>query len=114
MKLADIVIWEKPTFPQSGLWQIFPYSLYSWLRGKYYRRRGLGTELLRLVIEKAREEEVARIQGFVTNQGLAENPKLLEWYRRYGFEIIPIDSPGTEKTDKVAWIQMDLEKRLVE
>jgi GNAT superfamily N-acetyltransferase len=114
MKLEDIVIWEAPIYLRSGLWRLVPYSLYSRLKGKNYRRRGLGTELLQFVIEKAREERVARIRGFVTNQGLADNPKLLEWYRRYGFEIIPIDSPGSEKTDKVAWIQMDLEKRFVE
>jgi len=108
MDLTDIIILEEPMLFPRGLWRVVPYTLYSRLKGKNYRRRGLGTELLKIVIEKARKKDVAYIRGYITNQGIADNPKLLEWYRKHGFTVTPVASPGPEMTDKVAWIQMDL------
>jgi GNAT superfamily N-acetyltransferase len=108
MELTDIIIWEKPVLFRKGLWRLVPYDLYVRLKGKNYRQRGLGTELLKTIIAKAREKGVVCIRGFVTNQGIAENPKLLEWYQKHDFTVMPVTSPGSEKTDKVAQIQMDL------
>jgi GNAT superfamily N-acetyltransferase len=107
MDLEDIIICEEPVLFPRGLWQLVP-SLYSRLKGKNYRQRGLGTELVKIVIEKACEKDVAYICGYITNQGIADNPKLLEWYRKHGFTVTPVSSPGPGMTDKVAWIQMDL------
>ncbi len=106
--VEDIIIWEEPVLFPKGLWRLVPYILYGRLKGKNYRQRGLGTELLKIVIEKAHEKDVAYIRGFITNQGIADNPKLLEWYRKHGFTVTPMVSPGPGMTDKVAWVQMDL------
>jgi GNAT superfamily N-acetyltransferase len=108
MELADIIIWERTAPVPRGLWWLVPYRLYFRLKGKNNRRRGLGTELLKLVIAKARERDLVHIRGFVTNQGLVDNPNLLNWYKKHGFDILPTPSPGSEMTDKVAWIRMDL------
>jgi len=108
MEWADIVIWDHVVPRRRGLCRLIPYGMWSKLKATSYRKRGLGTKLLKIVVEKARKENVGRIRGFVTNQGVADNINLLNWYQKHGFRVIPVVSPGTLMTDKVAWIQMDL------
>jgi GNAT superfamily N-acetyltransferase len=108
MRLADIVIFEDPWLGRRGLWMFAPYFLYKMLRGRDYRRRGLGTRLLELVIRRAHEIGASRIEGFVTRQGLVDNPKLLDWYQNHGFRVTLKPEPGPNLTDVVGWIDMAL------
>jgi len=48
------------------------------------QKSGLGRQLLSLAIEKAREQGVQNIQCSVVEH----RTELLEWYKRFGFEII--------------------------
>lgn len=102
MELANIEILEEPVHFRPKWLSWIPYEWFRRLKKNDYRRRGLGTELLKLVIEIAREKNVACIQGIVTRQGIAENPKLLEWYEEHGFEVIPVAAPGANTSDAVA------------
>jgi acetyltransferase len=45
--------------------------------------RGLGTELMRSLIEAARARDVRRLHGST----LAENQRILAWARRFGFDM---------------------------
>ena len=52
-----------------------------------YRRRGIGTELLTRFLNLADAAGVRTIWGIVTQADLDEFPKLLAWYKRFGFAI---------------------------
>ncbi len=67
-----------------------PRSLWSRLLFRHpvvidYRRRGLGSALLALVIAHARECGCRRVTGKVTQRDLTGYPDLAGWYRRNGF-----------------------------
>jgi len=53
---------------------------------KNYRHQGLGTKLLTLLIEHAREKNVQRIYGNVMKDDIGKTPGLIEWYERHGFQ----------------------------
>ncbi|MEW6498837.1 MAG: GNAT family N-acetyltransferase [Cyanobacteriota bacterium] len=56
---------------------------------KTYRRLGLGSELLKIVIEKAQKSGVQCLYGRVTQQDFKDNPNLLNWYKKFGFCVEP-------------------------
>jgi hypothetical protein len=108
MDLMDIVIHDPPMLFGRGLARLIPPGLLYRLKRTSFRQRGLGTALLTSVISCAQEKGVKRIQGDVTRQGLIDNPRLLDWYRKHGFEILPIASEDTSNTAVVASICMNL------
>ena len=74
-----------------------------------YRRRGLGTHLLQFAIEKARQRRIKRICGSVTQEDINNNPNLVRWYKKHGFEILP---PSQENLkEAVLGISLDLGKK---
>jgi GNAT superfamily N-acetyltransferase len=71
-----------------------------------YRRRGLGTELLRFAIAQARRRGARRIYGSLMQEDIARNPNLVDWYKKHGFHIVP---PTAENVPgAVMGISMDL------
>ena len=54
---------------------------------KTYRGRGLGSALLKHVIEVAKDLDVHVIHGSVTKVDMASTPYLLDWYKNQGFQI---------------------------
>ncbi|TVQ18893.1 MAG: hypothetical protein EA367_13365 [Leptolyngbya sp. DLM2.Bin15] len=52
-----------------------------------YQCLGLGTAILRTVIQNARDKELRAIYGSVTQTDLDNNPHLLTWYQQHGFQI---------------------------
>jgi len=73
---------------------------------KNYRHRGLGTKLLNLLIEHAKERKVQCLYGSVMKDDIAKTPGLVGWYERLGFERCgPYQGciPNAE-----VWIFMDL------
>ena len=73
---------------------------------KNYRRQGLGTKLLDLSIEHAKERNVQCIYGSVMQDDIARTPGLVEWYERYGFQRCGPYSGCIRNA--AAWIYMDL------
>lgn len=61
---------------------------------KNYRRRGIGTQLLPMVITHAREIGARRITGVIASHDLAEFPELPAWYARFGFVYTPTPDGG--------------------
>jgi GNAT superfamily N-acetyltransferase len=52
-----------------------------------HRHQGLGTAMLRKLLDIARENGVKHIQGRVVENDIRETPGLLDWYRREGFSV---------------------------
>jgi acetyltransferase (GNAT) family protein len=52
-----------------------------------YRGRGLGSELLRIVIARATGRGLGRIVGNLLPKHLSKNPRLPDWYRQFGFLV---------------------------
>ncbi|WP_333265830.1 GNAT family N-acetyltransferase [Microcoleus sp. S36a_B3] len=74
-----------------------------------YRRMGLGTHLLKFAIKKARQRGIKRIYGSLTQKDINNNPNLVRWYKKYGFEILP---PSQENIENAAFgISLDLEEK---
>ena len=71
-----------------------------------YRRRGLGSALLKSLIHHARTKNAQQLYGNVFEQDVQNNPKLLYWYQKHGFEIREI--PEGDREDVVANIHLDL------
>ena len=72
-----------------------------------YRRRGLGTHLLQLAIKKARQRGIKRIYGSLIQKDINNNPNLVKWYKKHGFEIVPPSQENIENA--VLGISLDLE-----
>ena len=52
-----------------------------------YRRRGLGTLLLKHVIAYAKQKGVRRITGSIVPDDVNTTPYLMGWYQKQGFQI---------------------------
>ncbi len=72
-----------------------------------YRRMGLGTHLLQFAIKKARQGGIKQICGSLTQEDINNNPNLVKWYKKHGFEIVP---PSQENIENAVFgISLDLE-----
>ncbi|MFB8793122.1 MAG: GNAT family N-acetyltransferase [Microcoleus sp.] len=74
-----------------------------------YRQRGLGTHLLQFAIAKARQRGFKRIYGSLTQEDINNNPNLVKWYKKHGFQILPPSAENIETA--VCGISMDLEQK---
>jgi hypothetical protein len=75
-----------------------------------YRRRGLGTHLLKFAIKKARQRGIKRIYGFLTQEDINNNPNLVKWYKKHGFEIL---LPSQENIENAVFgISLNLGEKL--
>jgi hypothetical protein len=105
--LQDIAIANQVNQPSRAGWLTWRPGFRSQLPQPInYRGRGLGSILLRQLIDYTREHAFQHIQGQVFRADTENTPYLLQWYRHHGFEILPAtehDSP-----DLVANIQMKL------
>lgn len=71
-----------------------------------YRAVGLGSVLLKALINHARKSGVQILYGNVYRRDLENNPKLLKWYQKHGFEVKP-PTLGN-KPDIVAVVCLDV------
>jgi GNAT superfamily N-acetyltransferase len=65
-----------------------------------FRGRGIGSELLRRVFEKAAELAMHEIWGGVTAKDIGATPFLLAWYERNGFIVSERDDKCIETAVK--------------
>lgn len=107
MSLEDIIMDNEVVHMPKNLWIAILRKLFNFkIKPINYRRRGLGSELLKLVITHARQKGIKHIHGRVVKKDIANNSNLLQWYKKYGFKVgaaTSEDKPGT-----VARIYMDI------
>ena len=72
-------------------------------RVKNFQRRGVGTAVIQFLAEFARSEAAKRIEGKVKPHDFDENPDLLNWYKRKGFNIAPSDGISLLLMRKYRW-----------
>lgn len=94
-----------PKMPTNGLQRFLRY-FNLWKPSTIdYRQRGLGTALIAFVEESARLHHAQSITGDVVRRDYEAWPKLLEWYEKRGYEVIPVPNPGQNHTSIVAYIK---------
>jgi hypothetical protein len=65
------------------------YSLFNWNEPNNYQRRGLGTKILKYLIETAKLKGVKTLHTSLTEDDITQNPNLIDWHRKHGFKIEP-------------------------
>jgi GNAT superfamily N-acetyltransferase len=106
MELTDIRIRDDSDPPESTIERIMKIAAESKSNMKSYRRRGIGTALLQLVIDHVRERQLSRICGSIVEKDIERTPNLIEWYEKRGFKK---GGPYPGCINKaVAWIQLEL------
>jgi len=98
--LADICISNATVIP--GGW--LPALLRLKAKTRNYCGRGLGSALLRLIVQKARELGFNRITGEVMRSDRRFVPGVLDWYRHHGFDVVA----GEGRPNIVASLSMKL------
>lgn len=83
--IGDLKFEQAVIQPQAFLSRLLGRSV----KTRNYRRHGLGTRLLPLIIQHARTCGARRITGLVSVDDLAAFPGLTAWYARYGFVFTP-------------------------
>jgi len=67
------------------------------LTGKHagFARNGLGYRALELVLKFAKDRGATSVRGYISRPNLEQDPGLIDWYRRQGFdvELADADSP---------------------
>jgi hypothetical protein len=84
MNLADIIIFDPPLL-QTPMWcRLVPF--YKW-RPPSFRKRGLGSAMLKYVILQAVMLRVNAINGYIIYENWFNTPYLSLFYKRHGFVI---------------------------
>ncbi|MHB9024022.1 MAG: GNAT family N-acetyltransferase [Armatimonadota bacterium] len=74
-----------------------------------YRRWGVGSALLRSIIDRATVRGFTSITGEIFLRDYQDNPHLPDWYRHHGFSVTMIDS---KQASVVAMISLSLSSDL--
>lgn len=82
MTIADLIIFE--FFGKKPLWSYILPFLYKY---PSYKGRGLGSAMLKVIIEFARVLNVSEIRGWIAGDDLEAIPYLPELYRKHGFIV---------------------------
>lgn len=85
MELSEICIRDDNDPPKNFIESAMRNSARFKGVAKSYRRRGLGSALLKQVVEHAREKSLKRIYGAIIEEDIARTPDLLTRYERRGF-----------------------------
>lgn len=91
MVLEDILIYDEVVRTPQNFLDIFLKIAFNRNKTTNYRQRGLGTSLLKFLINYACYKGVKRISGRVVERDVANNPNLFQWYRKHGFQVITAD-----------------------
>jgi hypothetical protein len=76
------------------------YSLFNWNEPNNYQRRGLGTKILKYLIETAKLKGVKTLHTSLTEQDISNNTNLIDWHKKHGFKIEP---PTTDEVDSAVY-----------
>ena len=76
------------------------YSLFNWNEPNNYQCRGLGTKILKYLIETAKLKGVKTLHTSLTEQDISNNANLIDWHKKHGFKIEP---PTTDEVDSAVY-----------
>ena len=85
--IGDLHIFDNVPVRESLLGGLFRSALCLKSRTRNYQGMGLGTRLLRMVVEKAKEQKLSRVFGNLFPKDLTANPRLPNWYEAQGFSV---------------------------
>ena len=111
--LSDIVVLNEVIDRRNWLSRLLDRLLRKPVPLTNYQQRGLGTQLLQLALTCARHKKVKTLSGWVRKKDVVQNPGLLRWYEKHGFEVIPVageEITELQDTTKVADIVLTLAK----
>jgi GNAT superfamily N-acetyltransferase len=108
LTLADIRIYDSPLLYRRLLVKCVPRFFWRKRVTEDYRRRGLGSAMLRVVINQATARGFKSIDGSVTVGDLIASPYLLGWYRKHGFKVTQPTGLNANKSPSAAWIHLEL------
>ncbi len=105
MELYDIQLLDH-VIPRGKGWRRFvPHRLREKWWAKTYQNLGIGTALLCVVLDYAKQRDVNFVFGYVIPEDVGHNSHLLEWYRGLGFSIVPEENP---RSWTAAWIYLEM------
>ena len=88
LMLKDIAIANEANPRPTNFWMKLLHKLPGYQpKPINYRYQGLGSALLSCLIQYAHENDIQFLHGEVFRPDLENNPKLLQWYQKRGFEI---------------------------
>ncbi|NJN30882.1 MAG: GNAT family N-acetyltransferase [Synechococcales cyanobacterium RM1_1_8] len=107
LTLDDIAIANRvPTVPNA--WQRLQQRLFKTEPPAVsYRQRGLGKALLASILDQGQRLGATVLLGEVFQPDVDNNPDLLAWYQRRGFQATP-PTPGEDSEDLLAKISLPL------
>jgi hypothetical protein len=76
------------------------YSLFNWNEPNNYQRRGLGTKILKYLIETAKLKGVKTLHTSLTEKDIRNNTNLIDWHKKHDFKIEP---PTTDEVDSAVY-----------
>jgi GNAT superfamily N-acetyltransferase len=82
-------------------WLFLPPTLHT------FQGRGLGTRLVRRMLEEARTRGVSRVSVCVQPEDLGRKADLLRWYRHFGFDL----APGVRDYDPQVRLYLDMDPK---
>ncbi len=87
VRIGNLEVFEEAKGGKRGLGR-WLYSILN-LRNdvKNYRKRGLGTALLKFIVSSAKERGMQMVEGSLSPVDLVPNPDLPDWYKRRGFTV---------------------------
>ena len=107
MVVEDIKIRDDSDPPESGIELILRSTARPESNTRSYRRRGLGTALLKSVIDLAKKKRLKHIYGSIKQKDITITPDLVKYYEKRGFKK---GSPYPNCIpNAVAYMYMDLD-----
>lgn len=93
LRILEVIMYDERKLPKRRWWNL--WRLLCFGRKWSYRRRGLGSALMNLIITHARECGFQKIVATLVPLHGIEGEWLLLWFKRLGFEIMPPDKTRT-------------------
>ena len=85
IKIADLRVENDRPVPfrfANNIWVNIGFRLHR----RSFRRMGIGTELVNILLNNAEKAGFKEVWGEVTKSDIKEFPAILNWYRHFGFE----------------------------
>ena len=86
--LNDITVSDRVLYPEKKVVLWFRRMAHCPQKPINYRTRGIGSALISLVVDWAKERKLIGIIGEISTEDLSETPHLLSWYAHRGFRFV--------------------------
>ena len=76
------------------------YRLFNWNEPNNYQHRGLGTKVLKYLIEIAKLKGIKTLHTSLTEQDINNNINIIDWHIKHGFKI---ESPAKDEVNSAVY-----------